>query len=214
MNFFKALFNKKSKFESDQQHYEKDNVGTRITSANQADTVWQVSYLINGTGSVNYQFDYLDSAKRALSQLSYIHIANDTGELISSETIEYGYYEREGKGEVIIWGDSFTEEMWNEANEKLSNAKGLKRVSQKPKVKAKNKIEKINSTKAEDVKFVKTEYNKIGGITATYKYYSGPSKSSALEFLKQITVKEQFYQIVVETPEGIFARDIKGIYEG
>ena len=50
--------------------------------------------------------------------------------------------------------------------------------------------------------------------TATYRTYRAPDAASAKEFLDSPTVtrltSEQFYYVVVETPDGTYGRDISG----
>lgn len=51
------------------------------------------------------------------------------------------------------------------------------------------------------------------GATWTYEVYEADSKVDALAFLETKRVTQEFYYIVVETPEGSFGRDVNGIYE-
>jgi len=169
---------------------------------------WQPYLFNNYTGSVIYKFNNISEAKQALAQLSFIHAASDTGELITTEVIEYGYFENDDKSDVVIWGPSFTVEMWDEANEKLSNAGGKHFSSQKPKNTEQDKKTNKGDKNTGDVKFIKNENREKN----TYKIYSGTSKSVAMDFLKKNPVSESFYYIIVETPEGNYARDIMGIY--
>ena len=186
----------------------RDNIGTLLKSADQAFASWQPYQFNNYTGSLVFKFNRIKEAKNALSQLSFIHIASDNNELISSEVIEYGYFENSGKSDVVIWGGSFTVERWEEAKEKLSNAGGIVFSSQRPK--EGNSIIKESNVKIkiEKVKFVRDEQRGKN----KYKIYSGQSKKSAMEFLQKNPVTESFYYIIIETPEGNYARDIMGIY--
>jgi hypothetical protein len=47
----------------------------------------------------------------------------------------------------------------------------------------------------------------------TYRIHRAPEAQSAKLFLEINPVNEKFYYIVVETPEGNYARDIDGIYK-
>lgn len=46
----------------------------------------------------------------------------------------------------------------------------------------------------------------------TYEVYTGPSRSAAMEFLRQTEVKEERHYVVVETPEGNVAKDLITIF--
>jgi hypothetical protein len=59
------------------------------------------------------------------------------------------------------------------------------------------------------VKFVGTE-EKSGSV---YEVYRAKNRGQALAFLKTKRVAEAYYYIEIETPEGNFGRDLKGIYE-
>jgi len=51
------------------------------------------------------------------------------------------------------------------------------------------------------------------GMMATYRVYRGDSSKAARDFLTKHPVKEKWLFIVIETPDGNFARDINGIYK-
>ena len=187
----------------------RDNFGTFLNSFDKSFASWQPYQFNNYTGSLIFKFNTLKEAKNALSLLSYIHVASDNGELVSTKIIEYGYFKNESKSDVVIWGPSLTMEMWEEAKEKLSNAGGILFSSQKPKEGNSAIIKEGNvKPKIEKVKFVRDEQRG----KSQYKIYSGQSKESAMEFLQKNPVTESFYYIIIETPEGNYARDIMGIY--
>ena len=54
--------------------------------------------------------------------------------------------------------------------------------------------------------------NPAGG-TNTYERYTADSREQALAFLATKEVTAKYYYIEVKTPEGIFGRDIEGVYE-
>ncbi len=86
-----------------------DNLGTRYQDALHARTVWLTSHLTTYTPVVIFRFPTMDAAHQAITQLSFIHEAADTGELIASEVIEFGCFVNEdGQGEVMICGKGFT----------------------------------------------------------------------------------------------------------
>jgi hypothetical protein len=51
------------------------------------------------------------------------------------------------------------------------------------------------------------------GQVATYEAYRATDRVQALAYLNAHPVTEEFYYLEVETPEGTFGRDIKGIYD-
>jgi hypothetical protein len=185
-----------------------DNLGTLIKTGDEAFASWQPYLMNNYTGSLVFKFPNLESAKNALSKLSFIHFAVDENELVASEIIEYGYYKDHGVFYAVIWGPSFTIEMFNEAKKTLKNAGGVLFKSQKP-----TKTQKTDEFEMDDdddeVTFVRNE--QMGN--AYYEIYSGKSKKSALAFLGNNPVNESFFYRIVETPEGNYGRDINGVYQ-
>ena len=68
--------------------------------------------------------------------------------------------------------------------------------------------ERIKQVDITAVQFTKTEQRK----QFTYEIYNAPNREQALAFLKSKVVNKPMYYIEVETPEGIFGRDLNGIY--
>jgi len=54
---------------------------------------------------VIYTFDSAESTREALLELPCIHIAEDSGNLISDEALNYGYYEVEGAALMPLFAD-------------------------------------------------------------------------------------------------------------
>lgn len=44
-------------------------------------------------------------------------------------------------------------------------------------------------------------------------YYKAKTKGAAIGFLKTEIVEQRNFYIVVRTPEGVFGKDVNGIYE-
>jgi hypothetical protein len=65
-----------------------------------------------------------------------------------------------------------------------------------------------SGTKIKQPKFIRNEKTQGG----TYEIYKGKNAESAKEFLMTKRVDEQQYYIVVETPEGNWGLDVKGLY--
>lgn len=187
----------------------RDNKGIRYQDHGHARSAWSATHLTSYTPVVIYRFSSLAAAENAIRQLSYIHEATDTGELITDEVIEFGYYtNEEGQGEVIICGKLLTHAQWQEAREKLAAAGGTLFREQVPEKAAPAPKTKPAVSTAAAVTFVR-EYQK--GIH-TYREHRGPNKAAAMAFLQDHPVNRIYYYLVVETPEGNFGRDIDGIY--
>ena len=92
----------------------KDNKGTRFRDKSHADSHWNARYLTRFTPVVIYNFPTLEAARKAITSLSFIREASDTGELVATEVVEFGCFLRGDQGEVSICGDMFTREMWRE----------------------------------------------------------------------------------------------------
>ena len=65
-----------------------------------------------------------------------------------------------------------------------------------------------SSNKSKQPKFIRKERTQGG----TYEIYKGKDAETAKEFLMTKRVDEQQYYIVVETPEGNWGMDVKGLY--
>ena len=63
------------------------------------------------------------------------------------------------------------------------------------------------------VMFVSEDRQHKMGHAMIYRIHKGPDATSATAILEDNPVSQQFYYIVVETPEGNHCRDIQGIYK-
>lgn len=232
MVFFKKLFGSNKPTGNNEKVYKSiDNLGTTYNDYKKVNAVWQAQGLMLDKGNkvtllfnsgetkeiaskghpyICYTYNSEEEAKRGLLSISFIKKASDTNEFISLEILEFGCYETETNGiwEVIIWGDNFTKEMFDEARLKLEKVNGKKKGERIPWKKSQNKTKpetKVHGTS----KYVRTD--KKG--PNTYEIYKANSKSVALEFLKNKTVAKSLYYIIVETPEGNWGKDIDGIYQ-
>ena len=191
------------------------NKGTRLDTLSKANAYY-MSCLTKGElpPSMQCLFDGETEALRALTSLSYMRKASDTGELVATQPIHFGYYENErGESMVLISGKSFSHDLWREAKEKFVAAGGKITADKEPE-KDTNRISASTAAEASSITFVREEC-KAGplGSMNTYRTYRGPSKAAAMAFLQANPVNKPLYYIVVETPEGDFGRDISGIYE-
>ena len=81
------------------------------------------------------------------------------------------------------------------------------------KVKIVKKADKVVEDDMGEVKFLR-ERNEISfGTPAIYRHYSAPDKEAAKKFLDKQNITAQSYFVVVETPEGIIAKDRMGVFE-
>lgn len=231
MSLWKKLFSSGKESNKREKVYKSnDNLGTTYTDHKKVSAAWMAQGMMVGKGSkitiysdkgesiekeskghpyICYTFNTEDAARKGLSSISFIKIASDTNEFISLETLEFGCYETETKGqwEVIIWGENFTSDMFEESNKKLSAAGGKKKGERVPTKKTQSKPK--TSTRKGKVKYIRTN---VQGPN-TYEVHEAPSKEVALEFLKNKTVTKGRYYVIVETPEGNWGKDINGIYQ-
>jgi hypothetical protein len=234
MSLWKKLFGSETQTNKTEKVYKSiDNVGTYYTDHRKVDAAWQAQGMMLGKGNkidlhVFYKEGVMDkeviskgspftcylfttevAARNGLSSISFIKVASDTNEFISLETLEFGCYDTETNGlwEVIIWGENYTIDLFEESNTKLSAAGGNKKGERKPEESTRSKPKvNIQSGKAT---YVRKDVNGSN----TYEIYKAPSKSVALEFLKTKSVTKQLYYVIVETPEGNWGKDKDGIYK-
>ena len=221
MRMWDRLFRKEERGSSDKtsrSFREKDNVGIRLETTNQAVSWWtsrQVQQKFDPF--ILYSFDNEIDAQTSLSELDCIHVAQDTGKLICTETLMFGYFPSprdsgKGKFEAILCGTDLTYEMWLQAKEKFSNRNG-RCVNEKEPEKRGVLASTSSKKEPEQVTFLREEHQEGIGGTATYRIYKAPSAASAKAFLQENPVDKNFYYIVVETPEGNYGCDVKGIYK-
>jgi hypothetical protein len=190
----------------------RDNVGTRLDSFDKARSYW-VNWMSSGNipPFVDYKFKTESDCIKAITRISFIAKASDTGELISTEPVYYGYYQVDtGKFEVLICGKTLTYEMFREAMEKLAEAGGILKDKKEPTKKEARSVTKHSAESPSSVTFQREERKGL----YIYYIYNGPSKDAAIAFLKTIqppTSHNVYY--IVETPEGNLGKDIDGIYE-
>jgi hypothetical protein len=165
---------------------------------------------------VAYMFPNLSEASAALSKLSYIFTDKD-GNLNCKRELHFGVYPHQGMAVCFVGGEKLNYACWREATAvlpELPNATYFK-VSTEPEVMLelpdvdemnKESHLQITSLGVEDVT------NESGEFSRCFKYSAG-SKEQALAFLGKTDVKEDGIVIHVETPEGIFGKDINGIFE-
>ena len=197
-------------------YYENDNVGTRHNTVNLANSYW----LARQTSSkkdpfIGYWFDNEKDARQSLLELPCIHIAEDSGNLICTEVLIFGYYKTdEGDYETIICGENLTHELWTKARTSFIKHGGRPAGQgglEPEKSTVSNKKRTVSKT--DKVTFVRDDRQQQMGSILIYHIYKGPDATTALDFLKQNPLTKKLHYIVVETPEGNYCRDIDGIYK-
>ncbi len=189
---------------------EKNNVGTRQSTVDQAIAYWNIRNMRQKFDPfVLYVFDDEADARTALLELDCIHQAEDTGNIICTEPLIFGYYQTEsGRYESIMAGENLTHELWQKAKASFKKHGGQRRNDQKPEKLSAPKTKKVESL-AGKVKFVR-KYTHGEGVYETYKC---DDAELAKEFLMTKSVDKQKYYLTVETPMGNWGMDIKGLYK-
>lgn len=60
--------------------------------------------------------------------------------------------------------------------------------------------------------YTKADLTPIGEVMITFEVYRAGSESQAREFLASKLVSSPKLRIVVETPEGAFSKDVRGVH--
>lgn len=188
----------------------RDHTGLRYNDAQQADGIWRMAHMNKRTPFLAYRFATPDAARQAILGLSYIHEAADSGELITSEVVEFGCYAvGGGQGEVALVGRMMSRAMWDKAKNKLAQAGGdLLKENNAPSPAAPLPDVHARDASASRVTFLRERVQ--DGFT--YREHQADRAADAIAFLKQNPVTRPQVYLVVETPEGNFGRDITGIY--
>jgi hypothetical protein len=160
-----------------------------------------------------YTFPNESGAREALLELPCIHIAKDTGKMICTEFLTYGYYKTGDGYEAVLCGDKLTPKLWESAKASFEKHGGKLKNELRPE-KASVKAEPEKAGEASKIEFVREDHqDSMSGTPCVYAIYSGPDEASAMAFLERQKVDKNYYYIVVETPDGNFCRDIEGIYK-
>lgn len=193
---------------------EKDNMGTRQDTLSLASSYWMARNASQKFEPyVLYTFEKEGDAREALLSLDCIHLAKDTGKLICTETLIFGYYSTdEGRFEAIVCGQDLTHELWEAAKESFARHNGKRKNDQEPD-KASKSDTKVTKPKLGKAVFVREDRKQDMGHTMIYRIHKAPDAASAKAFLEKNPVTQRLYYIVVETPEGNYCRDIQGIYK-
>ena len=193
---------------------ENDNVGMRCETNSEGQAYFASLFTRDAEPLIFYYFSSKNAAIKALLAISCIAIADDTGKLVSREVLTFGVFEVEpNMWGALLAGKSLTHALWSEAKNSFTQSGGTLRREEAPS-KSTGSAPKSASASASSVKFSHERNDIVAGAPATYRHHTGPSKAAAIAWLQTQSVNRPSYFIVVETPEGTFARDIQGIFEG
>ncbi|MFC1855479.1 hypothetical protein ACFL2A_02925 [Thermodesulfobacteriota bacterium] len=193
-----------------------DNSGFWIGEEADAKSYWaEREAAKNSEPFLLYEFNSGPSAAEALIALDFIHVASDNNDIICIEPLVYGYYPIDNHYEVILSGDELTHDDWYEAKEIFAKFGGTSKNEQAP-AGMKQSAAKVSTPEKppeSKIVYVEEERKEMLGQTMIYKVYKGPDAASAMEFLEANPVDAPNFHLVVETPEGDYCRDIKGIFK-
>jgi hypothetical protein len=191
---------------------ERDNVGTRQNTRDQADSYWSMRNMWQNLDPfVLYVFSDEAGARSALLELNCIHEAKDSGKLICTEPLIFGYYRDEGgQYEAIIAGENLLHETWQQAKEGFEKYGGWRKNDREPEKRAAPGTEKARDFSK--VVFVRKYSEKRPG-NPTYEEYKCDDTELAKEFLITKLVDKEQYFVIVQTPMGTWGMDIKGLYK-
>ena len=125
----------------------------------------------------------------------------------SIEPISFGCYEDPPGGfEVLVFGHGLTPEIYGETMRKLAASGGTHKGHKEP---PENSARASAPMTTFPVTFVRTEQRG----KSRYHIHRGPGKEAALAYLKALPLPKKREYHVVETPEGNFGRDVRGMYK-
>ena len=189
---------------------EKDNLGTRHDFELAKAYWWDRMVKQKHEPFVLYTFDKEENAREALLDLPCIHIAQDTGNLICTDVLIYGYWQTsERTYESVICGYDLSHELWALAKDRFSYHGGSLKNDLEPEP-SKIPATPAASNNIADVVYVREDRLNDGTI---YQIHRAPNAATAQIFLQQKPVNKALFYIIVETPEGNYGRDIDGIYK-
>ena len=215
MSFWKKLFGGDCETAA-ASFAEKDNVGDRHDSSQRAIGYWMGERMRRERKDpfVMHEFESANDARNGLLALPCIKIASDTGNLICTKPLIFGYYQTDSSHwEAVLCGDDLAHDLWSQAREAFRKNGGTLKNELEPQKKA-----TAGSASVGKAQFVGKETKNVQGnfgmaAKCTYEVYKAPNAATAQDFLRGKTVTQQQYYVVVETPEGNYGRDVNGIYK-
>lgn len=213
MNFLNKLFGGAAS--GGKTYKEKDNQGTRHDTESKASAYWMARIASTKKDPfVLYAFDTEKHARESLLELPCIRTASDTGNLICTEVLVFGYYQtKEGKYEAIVCGDDLSHDLWEQAKASFIKHGGHPRGQGELEPERREAPVKTKVSAAGKVVFIKEEKQVKMGSVFIYRIHKAPDAVSAKAFLERNPVTQRLVYLIVETPEGNYCRDIDGIYK-
>lgn len=195
-------------------YVEHDDEGTLQDTLSKAMAYWSVRMTHEKKDPfVLSVFDHEQDARAALLDLPCIHVADDTGRLICTEVLIYGYYPTEdGRFEAIVCGEDMTPELFRQAHDSFARHGGTLKNELEPAGEPTMPATEVGD--ASRVVYVREDHqNSPYGALMTYRIYRAPDAASAKAYLEDHPVTQPLVYIVIETPEGNYCRDIQGMYK-
>jgi len=202
-------------------YFEKDNHGTRQDTVQKADAYWFNRNF--GTGKPEpyllYAFKTGEDAKKALSEVGFIHVAADTGNLVSLKICHFGCYLTKGDyWEAFIAGEDMILSDFNSIKAIFIKNNGTKINEKAPENDAAVQNDTIPVSADLSKVIFKEKYHKpvpagMGTGQFTYEVFEAPDKNTAVKFLEGKVVDEALHYLLVDTPQGSFGKDNMGIYD-
>jgi hypothetical protein len=203
-------------------YWEKDNRGSFQDTVDRASAYWIARMQsVKKDPFVLYVFDSEKDAIDALLEIPCIHIANDSGRMICSEVLNYGYYPNEKtktdntKYEAVLCGADLTHATWEIAKNSFikHGGKPLAQGELEPPKSSATVYQSEKIPEPDKVVFIREDRQVKVGKTLIYRIYKAPDVVSAKAFLANNPVNQALLYYIVETPEGNYCRDIQGMYK-
>jgi hypothetical protein len=211
-------------------YYERDNRGMRVETIDQSINYWLGERMQNTRKDpfVYYVFSNESDARKAMLELPFIHTAQDSGKLICDDVFRFGYFAVTSNGaftgdyDAFVAGADFTHDMWEKTHAAFAKHNGKKRSDLEPVITpavTEQALSEQASNARSETASVSPPVSPVTYIgekidkECTWVEYRGANKAAAMDFLAAHPVNKPYYYIVVETPEGVFGRDIDGFYQ-
>ena len=156
-----------------------------------------------------YRFPTMEAARAALLNLSYMR--EDHGQVKCKADILYGTYPHQDKAVSFLGGPLLGYAMWREATALWPELPGAEyfRVSTAPEVKLDvPDIQALMADKDIDITFV--ERREADDFTM-HHIYKAPDEKSAMTFLDKVEIKSPDVNIIVETPDMVYRKNMGGM---
>ena len=151
----------------------------------------------------------MEGARAALLNLSYMR--DNSGQVKCRADILYGSYPHQDKAVAFLGGPRLGYAMWREATALWPELPGAEyfRVSTAPEVSL--DVPDIQALMADkDINITFVERREAEDFTM-HHIYNAPDEKSAMTFLEKVEIKSPDVNIVVETPDLIYRKNIKGL---